>query len=123
MRSKLTTEEIADARRLRIDGKTYPEIIEALNLDVEPDTVRQHCLDLETRSRTDKPERQRKDGGVIRTFTAEEDAALRNWHLHKTDALGLPCNLNALAKSMGRKRHSLDARLKTLKKKGLLPEA
>lgn len=120
MQMTLTPEQIATARAMRAGGATYPKIVVALGGDVSTATVRGHCLDVqgdgEARKRVDKPERQRKDGGVIRGFTEWEDQEIIAW----VSPSPVPSreNMNQLASRMGRRRHSVAARIKTLTKHG-----
>lgn len=120
MQLTLTAEQIQTARAMRAEGKTYPEIVDVLGGDIDPNTVRGHCLDVqsegETRKRIDKPESQRKDGGVIRRFTEKEDAVIVHWATH--EVVRQNRNMNQLAIDIGRKRHSVAARIKTLTKHG-----
>jgi len=121
----ITDEQVALARKLRGEGKSYPEIAAELGGDLDVDTIRGHCLDVaapgDVRTRTDKPVRQRKDGATIRGFTETEDAALVTWMLTK-DEPGAG-TLNGVAKDLGRARHSCAARIKTLQKHGRIPAA
>lgn len=120
MQKQLDDEQIAMARKLRGEGKSYPEIRRAIGADVAPDSIRSHCADVpvngQIRTRTDKT-RSGKDGRVIRPFTQVEDDAIVEWATASVPTE----NMNELSKRLGRARHSVAARIATLKKHRKLP--
>ncbi len=122
LQSALTPDQIAQARTLRATGKGYAEIAADIGTDIDPDSIRAHCLDVPVEGgrapRVDKPVRERADGGTIRSYSEAEDDRLMQWCAG--DRRGFE-NLNQLAKDMGRKWHSVTARIKTLRRHGKIP--
>ena len=121
MQRQLTEAQIAEARRRRTAGETYPSIAAAIGADVSVSSIRAHCSDIggdTIRRRTDKA-RINPDGKGFRPFSELEDGAIIAWVLSPTIEGGE--TMNGLAKRMNRARHSVAARIKTLKRHGRLP--
>ena len=119
MQKQLTEDQIAQARALRAEGKTYPEIQAAIGSDVAAGSIRSHCADVpvngQHKTRTYQA-RQGKDGRTITPFTEAEDTQIIAW----VTAGDGEETMAALAKRIDRKRHSVAARIKTLRKHGKL---
>jgi hypothetical protein len=124
MRKQLTEEQIADARRMREANMSYPEIKAKLGVDVAHDTIRAHCADVlvegKARTRTDQV-RQGKDGRTIRPFDDEDDGKIIDWVLTPVEHQDARGTMADLARTLDRKRHSVAARIQTLRKHGKIP--
>jgi hypothetical protein len=132
MQLQLTDDQIARARAMRSEGKSFAEIKDAIGADVEPATIRQHCLDVpvmckngKIRTRVDSGPRRGKDGRTITPYRPDEDAEIIAWATSQM-AIGVkkdeqPETMAALAGRLGRLRHSVAARIKTLRKHGRIP--
>lgn len=124
MQLQLSDEQIAQARALRAEGKSYADIKALIGAEVEADSLRHHCADVAIngtiRTRRDTGPRQGKDGRTITPFSSVEDDAIVQWVTIPLvqERVG---SMAALAKQLGRKRHSVAARIKTLRKHGRLP--
>lgn len=121
MQKQLTDEQIAKARALRAEGQTYAEIQAAIGTDVASGSIRSHCADVPVKgqitTRAASKPRQGKDGRTITPFTTSEDYAIVGW---VDDEDPEKETMAALAKRIGRRRHSVAARIKTLRKHGKL---
>jgi len=108
---KYTEEQINKAAEMREDGKTYPQIAEALGMS--HGAVYWHCLSLGAISPKAPPKRSvgplvvKRGNHVVRRFTPEEDETLL-----KLEAEGK--TLTEMSRAIDRRTNSVKGRLLTL---------